>query len=447
MKKKGNIVVVDDNKNILSSLQILLTKHYEKVYTLSSPSGLIALLQAHPIDVVLLDMNFGTTVNNGNEGLFWLSRIKQFNNNIQVVLFTAYAEIELAVRGIKEGASDFLVKPWDNENLLRVLENAYMHSNKLQNRGKNKSLAASEMFWGDSKEMLSLKNFVTRVAQTSADILITGENGTGKEMLAREIHRLSMRAQKPMLSVDMGAVTETLFESELFGHVKGAFTDAKTDREGKFEAAHNGTLFMDEIGNLPMHLQSKLLSVLQSRTVTRVGSNKPTAIDFRLICATNCNLPKMVADGTFREDLLYRINTVHLEVPALRKRPEDIIPLAKMFLERYTIQYASKPVELDDEAVKLLQNYQWPGNIRELQHTMERAVIFSGGGLLSPAYFTLNEKPTTQPSDDTLRTLDEVERCTIENAMRQCNGNLSLVASQLGITRQTLYNKLRKHNL
>lgn len=447
MKKKGNIVVVDDNKNILSSLQILLTKHYEKVHTLSSPSVLIALLQAHPIDVVLLDMNFGTTVNNGNEGLFWLSRIKQFNNNIQVVLFTAYAEIELAVRGIKEGASDFLVKPWDNENLLRVLENAYMHSNKLQNRGKKQSLAASEMFWGDSKEMISLKNFVTRVAQTSADILITGENGTGKEMLAREIHRLSMRAQKPMLSVDMGAVTETLFESELFGHVKGAFTDAKTDREGKFEAAHNGTLFMDEIGNLPMHLQSKLLSVLQSRTVTRVGSNKPVAIDFRLICATNCNLPKMVADGTFREDLLYRINTVHLEVPALRKRPEDIIPLAKMFLERYTIQYAGKPVELDDEAVKLLQNYQWPGNIRELQHTMERAVIFSGGGLLSPAYFTLNEKAAARPSDDTLRTLDEVERCTIENAMRQCNGNLSLVASQLGITRQTLYNKLRKHNL
>ena len=451
MTKQGTILVVDDNKGILTAVQMLLGTCFEKVITISTPNKIKATLHDENIDVVLLDMNFSAGINTGNEGLFWLSEIKKEDASIQVVLFTAYADIDLAVRGIKEGAADFVVKPWDNAKLLETLKTAY--NIRTANR-KGISIATdklvvskeSGMFWGESNAMQQLRSLIEKVARTDANILVTGENGTGKEMLAREIHLLSNRKKETLVPVDMGAITETLFESELFGHVKGAFTDARADRPGKFEVANKGTLFLDEIGNLSYHLQAKLLTALQRRSIVRVGSNTPIPVNIRLICATNRDLQEMVQKGIFREDLLYRINTIHVEIPPLRERPEDIVPLTEIFLSKYTKIYGKTAMCLSLDAKEKLKAQPWFGNIRELEHTIEKAVIIAERSVLDGNDFDFpraKKKPVTKEAT----TLEEMEYNMIKNAMDKYSGNLSLVASQLGISRQTLYNKIKRYEL
>ena len=355
MAKEGTLLVVDDNRSILAALRLLLEKYFARVLTLPTPNRLATTLREEQIDVILLDMNFTAGINTGNEGIYWLSEIHARRPDIKVVLFTAYADIDLAVRAMRDGAVDFVVKPWDNDRLVASLRNAYnlaRSAREVKQLKEIKRELASEqpMFWGESPAMARIREIVEKVAATDANILITGENGTGKEMLAREIHNRSARSGELMVSVDMGSVPETLFESELFAHVKGAFTDARADRAGKFEVADHVTLFLDEIGNLPPHLQSKLLTAIQGGRIFRVGSNTPVAVDIRLICATNRDLFGMVADGEVREDLLYRINTIHLEIPALRERPEDIIPLAERFITRFCKQYGKSPLRLDNAA-------------------------------------------------------------------------------------------------
>ena len=451
MTKQGTILVVDDNKGILTAVQMLLGTCFEKVITISTPNKIKATLHDENIDVVLLDMNFSAGINTGNEGLFWLSEIKKEDASIQVVLFTAYADIDLAVRGFKEGAADFVVKPWDNAKLLETLKTAY--NIRTANR-KGISIATdklvvskeSGMFWGESNAMQQLRSLIEKVARTDANILVTGENGTGKEMLAREIHLLSNRKKETLVPVDMGAITETLFESELFGHVKGAFTDARADRPGKFEVANKGTLFLDEIGNLSYHLQAKLLTALQRRSIVRVGSNTPIPVNIRLICATNRDLQEMVQKGDFREDLLYRINTIHVEIPPLRERPEDIVPLTEIFLSKYTKIYGKTAMCLSLDAKEKLKAQPWFGNIRELEHTIEKAVIIAERSVLDGNDFDFpraKKKPVTKEAT----TLEEMEYNMIKNAMDKYSGNLSLVASQLGISRQTLYNKIKRYEL
>ena len=450
MAKQGTILVVDDNKGILTAVQMLLGTCFEKVITISTPNKIKTTLHNEDVDVVLLDMNFSAGINTGNEGLFWLSEIKKEEPSVQVVLFTAYADIDLAVRGIKEGATDFVVKPWNNAKLLETLKTAYdirMANRKGIPHENDKQVISKEsgMFWGESNAMQQLRNLIEKVAKTDANILITGENGTGKEMLAREIHILSSRKKEAMVPVDMGAITETLFESELFGHMKGAFTDARADRPGKFEAANNGSLFLDEIGNLSYHLQAKLLTALQRRSIVRVGSNTPIPINIRLICATNRDLQEMVQKDQFREDLLYRINTIHVEIPSLRERPEDIVPLTEIFLAKYTNIYGKSTMRLSTDAKEKLKQQPWFGNIRELEHTIEKAVIISEGDTLESTDFDFPRKKDAPMKEVT--TLEEMEYNMIKNAMDKYNGNLSLVASQLGISRQTLYNKIKRYEL
>lgn len=442
----GTIIIVDDNKGVLTAVQLLLKNHFSRTITLSSPVSLSSVLREENPEVVLLDMNFTSGINNGNEGLFWLHEIKRQYPNLPVVLFTAYADIDLAVRGIKEGATDFIVKPWDNQKLVETLLNAASQAKegKKKNRKKeNPSIAA--MYWGESSAMQQLRMLVEKVATTNANILITGENGTGKEMLAREIHALSSRYKETMVSVDMGAITESLFESELFGHVKGSFTDAHADRTGKFEAANHSSLFLDEIGNLPYHLQAKLLTAIQQRSIVRVGSNEPVPVDIRLICATNRNLQGMVDKGEFREDLLYRINTIHVEIPPLRNRREDIVPLAERFITRFCKQYDKAPIRLTASACEKLTAHSWYGNIRELEHAIEKAVIICDGNSIPAEMFQLVQKTEIQQTEAS--TLEEMEKAMIRKALDKCEGNLSAVASQLGITRQTLYNKMKKFGL
>ena len=455
MAKQGTLLVVDDNVNILTSLKYLLGEYFAQVVTLSSPVTIPSVLRERAPDVVLLDMNFSSGINSGNEGLYWLREIRRLRPQTQVVLFTAYADISLAVTGIKEGASDFVVKPWDNARLVQTLQEAYA---KTTAKGKRKTAVSQEpesgMYWGNSPAIHPLKLLVEKVSATDANILITGENGTGKDMLAREIHRLSNRHDGPLVSVDMGAITESLFESELFGHVKGSFTDAHADRVGRFEAADGGTLFLDEIANLPYHLQAKLLTAIQKRSFVKVGSNIPQPTNIRLVCATNRDLEEMVRKGEFREDLLYRINTIHLHIPPLRKRKEDILPLAKRFLGQYALQYGRQLQGFSPEAARRLLDYPWYGNVRELQHTVEKAVILADGSELQADCLEFShtpqpagpEKPQQQP-DVPLQTLDEMECSLVKKAIDQCCGNLSQAAAQLGITRQTLYNKMKRYGL
>lgn len=453
MAKQGTILVVDDNKAVLNALEMLLAGVFREVITLRTPNQIEAILESGRVDVVLLDMNFSAGINTGNEGLYWLSRIKEYAAEIPVVLFTAYADIDLAVRAVKEGATDFVVKPWDNAKLVATLLAAYrLH----ESRREVKQLKAKEevlkgqlspertVVWGESDVMRRVRQLIEKVAVTDANVLITGENGTGKEIVAREIHALSGRRGEVMISVDMGAITETLFESELFGHVKGAFTDAREDRVGKFEAANKGTLFLDEIGNLSYALQSKLLATLQSRKVIRVGSNKPIDVNIRLICATNSDLSRMVKEGTFREDLLYRINTIHVEVPPLRERGNDILLLAEAFLRDYGRKYRKPDLSFSGETRQRLLGYSWPGNVWELQHTVEKAVIMCDRQVLTPEDFLFKSEPSEMAP---LETLEDMEREMIRKALERHEGNLSAVASRLGITRQTLYNKMKKFNL
>lgn len=453
IKKQGTILIVDDNRNILTTVRMLLEPIFDGIITIANPNSIPAKLREEHPDVVLLDMNFSSGINSGNEGLYWLREIKSLSPKTEVVLFTAYADIQLAVTGIKEGAADFIVKPFENEKMIRTLVEARDKNRAVDNvinrkggkpGGKD---AQSAMYWGDSEVMNNLRSIVEKVAATDANILITGENGTGKEVLANEIHRLSTRCGKKMLPVDMGAITETLFESELFGHVKGAFTDAKVDKPGKFELADGSTIFLDEIGNLSYGLQAKLLTALQRRSIVRVGGSKQIPINVRLVCATNRNLQQMVNDGEFREDLLYRINTIHLELPALRQRKSDIVPLAERFLHQYGDLYNKLNLRFSEEAEKKLTSLPWYGNIRELQHAIEKAVILSDGRMISAEDIDGGNQQRKEKPLEEVQTLDEMESRMIEKTIRECEGNLSVVAARLGISRQTLYNKIKRYGL
>jgi DNA-binding NtrC family response regulator len=453
-QKQGTILVVDDNRSILAAVEILLQTRFAKVLTTTNPNRIRQILSGERIDVALLDMNFSAGINSGNEGLFWLAEIKRQDPSVQVVLFTAYADIELAVRGIKEGAADFVVKPWDNDKLLETLLSAFRLRTGKQPEGGQQSPAplpqkgGGAVCWGKSEAMQKVRLLVEKVAVTDANVLITGENGTGKEMIAREIHRLSHRSGSPMVTVDMGAITETLFESELFGHTKGAFTDAGSDRAGKFEAADSGTVFLDEIGNLPYHLQAKLLTVLQQRSIVRVGSNTPVPVNIRLLSATNRNLDEMVRKESFREDLMYRINTIHIHIPALRERAEDIVPFAEIFLKKQARNYDKPALQLSPAAKEMLKAQPWYGNVRELEHFMEKAVIFSEKPVIDAADLDFPVAATVAGAmAEDCTTIEEMERRMIRASMNKHNGNLSLVAGELGVSRQTLYNKIKRYEL
>jgi DNA-binding NtrC family response regulator len=451
-EQQGSILVVDDNKSILSALDILLTREFRKVTLISNPNQIVSLLKKEEYNLVILDMNFSAGINTGNEGIYWLKRIQEINPDISVVMITAYGDIELAVKALKEGASDFILKPWDNEKLLATLRLAVQLNlskkqvSELREREtelKKEMNREQKFITGSSPKLLHVLNIVHKVARTDANILITGENGTGKELIAREIHRLSERAKEILVTVDIGAVSETLFESELFGHVKGAFTDARENRPGKFETASKGTLFLDEIGNLSFHLQAKLLAAIENRQISRIGSNQPIPVDIRLICATNKNLESLVQQGLFREDLLYRINTIQIEVPPLRERGNDIIILSEFFLKRFSYKYNKPNLKINQQAGEKLMRYSWPGNIRELQHTIEKAVILSETEVLKPDDFYLRNISLSE-SDEKIPTLWEMEQHLIQQALDKNNGNYTAAAEQLGITRQTLYNKLRR---
>ncbi|MBR3467748.1 MAG: sigma-54-dependent Fis family transcriptional regulator [Bacteroidales bacterium] len=443
--KRDNILIVDDNAGIRTTLQILLDGKCAAVETIASPKVLVSTVQRFRPDVILLDMNFESDINTGNEGLYWLAELKRQFPDIVVILMTAYADIALAVEGMKRGAFDFIVKPWDNDKLMETLEAASQ-----QRKGKvpsQQSDTAMPMLWGDSPKMTDLRRMTEKIAPTEATVLITGENGTGKDMLANEIHRLSARAGKPMVSVDIGSLSETLFESELFGHVKGAFTDARTDHTGKFELANGTTLFLDEIGNIPLNLQAKLLRVLQNRCVTKVGDTKSVPIDIRLICATNRDLPAMVREGRFREDLYYRINTVTLQLPPLRERTDEIAALANSFTIRYAKKYRRNVTGVSDEAIALLSHCRWPGNVRELQNCIEKAVILADNSILQPEDLQIDKSALNTGISSVAETLEDAEEQVIRNAVKKYNGNLSLVAKALNISRPTLYNRLKKYGI
>ena len=455
--KKGKILVVDDNAGIRRALEILLPMHFAEVKTIPSPATLLSSLEQFRPDVVLLDMNFNTSINTGNEGLYWAGEIKKMVPEVEVVLFTAYADIALAVEGMKRGAFDFIVKPWDNEKLIEVLTAARDKARKAMGRdssakglimtvGCHPERSEESMFWGTSKPMAAIRKTLDKIAPTDVTVLITGENGTGKDVLAREIHAHSLRSGKPMVAVDAGAITETLFESELFGHVKGAFTDAHTDHVGKFEQADGGTLFLDEIGNIPLHLQAKLLRVIQNRSVVRVGGSQAIPVNIRLICATNMNLEQLVREGRFREDLYYRINTVHIALPALRERREDIVPLAQMFLERFAEKYHRPLAGIAPEAAAMLTEGRWSGNIRELQNCIEKAVILSDGSELTAKDIQLEQ--VARPVGTTIKAVSEAEEeRLVREAMDRTDGNISAAAKMLGVSRPTLYAKLKKYGL
>lgn len=442
--EKGTILIVDDNKGVLASLELLLETEFSEIKTAHHPNQIISIINTSPIDVIILDMNFSAGINNGNEGLYWLKRIREIAPALPVVMLTAYGDVELAVKALKNDATDFLLKPWDNRTLVRKIKDAFGSGKKRKNRITDRN--KSPMIVGTSPAMQQLMKIVVKVARTDANILITGENGTGKEMLAQEIHRLSTRKEHSMVTVDMGAISESLFESELFGHERGSFTDAYESRPGKFEAASGSSLFMDEIGNLPLAMQAKLLTVLQNRKITRIGSNKVIPVDIRLLSATNKNIQGMVDSGTFREDLLYRLNTIHLEIPPLRERREDIHLFIDYFMQRYAAKYEKKEIFLHEHALEKLCSYHWPGNIRELQHTIEKAVILCEGDVIRSKDIFVKQTWSPQFST-TVPNLEEVERQAIETAIRQNDGNLTATAEQLGISRQTLYNKIKRFKL
>ena len=452
---KGKVLVVDDNQSVLTSLELLLQNEFREVYTLKNPANLISTIRQKQVDVILLDMNFKAGINTGNEGIHWLKMISECDPTISVVLITAYGDVELAVRAVKEGAFDFILKPWDNAKLISTLHAALkLRYSKVENRGlreKTRGLKqaispAEQTIIGQSETMNNVMSLIQKVANTDANVLLTGENGTGKEVVAREIHRLSDRSQEIMVGVDMGAISETLSDSELFGHTKGSFTDAGEDRAGKFEIANKGSLFLDEIGNLSIGLQAKILAALQNRTITRIGSNTPFPIDIRLISATNRDLQKMIAEGQFREDLLYRINTITIEIPPLRERGLDILLLATFFLNRYGAKYNKPGVKLKKTAEQRLMKYPWPGNVRELQHCIERAVILTDRADIDEFNLALNSQLQPQGSLR-IQTIDDMEKQMILASIEKEKGNMSAVAKSLGITRPTLYSKIKRYHI
>ncbi|MDV3307696.1 MAG: sigma-54 dependent transcriptional regulator [Cyclobacteriaceae bacterium] len=457
-QKTGKILIVDDNEDLLKAARIHLKRHFAQVDTEKNPEALPALMANEDYDVILLDMNFTKDVSSGSEGYYWLEKILELDPSAVVVLITAYGDVQMAVRAIKAGATDFVLKPWENEKLLATIYSAMrlretrdeVQNLKIKNQEINQALNErySEII-GQSAAMQRIFQTIDRVAHTDANVLILGENGTGKELIARAIHRNSSRRHESFVSVDLGSITETLFESELFGHKKGAFTDAKEDRAGRFELANGGTLFLDEIGNLSMPLQAKLLTAIQNRRVSRVGSNKETQIDIRLICATNMPLYEMVKENRVRQDLLYRINTIEIEVPPLRERFEDIPVLANHFLKHYCARYDKNISKISDAALTRMHKHTWPGNIRELQHAIERAVILSNGHVLQPEDFNLSPAPGKDDGQLNLDAynLEEVEKLLIRKVLKKYNGNITQAASELGLTRSSLYRRLEKHGL
>ncbi len=452
---EARILVVDDNRNVLTALDLLLSREFTGVKCISKPGQILSELQADSYSAVLLDMNYVAGQHTGNEGLFWLRELMKTDPDLSVVMITAFGDIELAVTALKEGAVDFVLKPWDNQKLLATMLTAVRltHSRrKVKSLQKDKASLKAELkgkpkrMIGRSAAMRRVYEMVEKVASTPANVLISGENGTGKELIAREIHERSDRSAEIMVSIDLGAVPDTLFESELFGHVKGAYTDAHTDRIGKIETAHRGTLFFDEIGNLALTLQAKLLSVLQNRTITRLGSAEIVPVDIRLVCASNMNLEAMVEEGRFRMDLLYRINTIRVELPPLRERDEDVLLLAAYFLHNFSMRYNKPGLKMDGKAEAALKKWSWPGNVRELQHSMERAVILTEGKIIGEDSFQFSTAASTSTSSFD-GSLDEVEARLIRYSIKKYGGNMSAVALQLGISRQTLYNKIKKYGL
>jgi len=458
IKKSGKILVVDDNEDILFALKLLLKPHVELIVTSSSPSDIPSLLSKENFDVILLDMNFTKDAISGQEGFSWLEKILSIDPKAVVVFITAYGDAEKAVKAIKAGATDFILKPWQNEKLIATVSSALKLKQSQQEVDtlKMKQQEISEVldqpfheFIGNSEEMRAVFATIQKVAKTDANVLILGENGTGKELVARALHRNSSRSGEVFINIDLGSIAETLFESELFGHEKGAFTDAKKEKPGRFEIASGGTLFLDEIGNLTPPMQAKLLTVLERREVTRVGSNKPKNIDVRLICATNNNINQMVNEGQFRQDLLYRINTVEIHLPPLRDRQGDIALLAKHFLNIYSKKYKKEITSISADALKKLNIYHWPGNVRELQHAVERAIIMSDTNVLQPDDFFLSTSNQTKVTSDVLDTynLDEVEKAIIVKVLKQYQGNITQAANELGITRTSLYRRMEKYDL
>jgi DNA-binding NtrC family response regulator len=457
MKKSGKILVIDDDEDILLAARLFLKNHFALVHTEKNPNAISTLVKNETYDVILLDMNFARGASSGEEGFYWLNRILEIDPKAVVVLITAYGDVQLAVQAIKEGAFDFTLKPWQNEKLLATisaamnLRSSRVEVDTLRSRQKQINADLSQPrhnFIGESEAMQKVFTTIQKVAMTDANILITGENGTGKELVARELHRQSNRANEVFISVDMGAISETLFESELFGHVKGAFTDAKEDRAGRFEIASGGTLFLDEIGNLPMPLQAKLLTVLQNRQVIRVGSNVPRTIDVRLICASNKPIHEMVAENEFRQDLLFRINTVEIKLPPLRDRQNDTHLLVDYFLQHYCKKYGKPMRRVNSATLKKLEKYHWPGNVRELQHAIERAVIMSDAQVLQPHdfFFSLPEKKEDGLVFEKMN-LEDVEKIVIQKVIAKHSGNISRAAQELGLTRTSLYRRLEKYGL
>jgi len=457
--KTGKILIVDDNEDVLRAARMFLKRHVRQIDIEKNPESIPTLLNNEQYDVILLDMNFTKDVSSGHEGFLWLEQILDIDPSAVVILITAYGDVQMAVKAIKEGATDFVLKPWENEKLLATIYSAMrlretkMEVANLKSRQQLLSADADNKFQdiiGNSMVMQQVYKTIERVAGTDANVLVLGENGTGKEVIARSIHRNSLRAEEAFIGVDMGAISETLFQSELFGHVKGSFTDAKEDRPGRFEVAHKGTLFLDEIANLSLPLQAKLLSVLQSRQVTRVGSNKAKDIDIRLVCATNMPILDMVKDNKFRQDLLYRINTIEIEIPPLRNRLDDIPLLANHFLNLYERKYQKNVRTLSEAAMRMLQKYNWPGNVRELQHAIERAVIMCNGHVLNPEDFYFNTN-TGRGEESNLNLedydLEEVEKILIRKVLKKYDGNITQAANELGLTRSSLYRRLEKYGL
>lgn len=451
----GKILMIDDDEDVLLAAKMLLKKQGHHIIIEKNPKKIPFLLNNDTYDVILLDMNFSKDITSGKEGFYWLEQILAHDPSAVVIMITAFGDVEMAVRALKAGATDFILKPWQNEKLIATISTAIRlkHSyNQVDKLKKAKEMLEEQInkpfadIIGNSQAIREVFQLIDKVAKTDANVLILGENGTGKELIARAIHQRSLRSQNSFVSVDMGAITETLFESELFGHKKGAFTDAREDRPGRFELANGGTLFLDEIGNLSLSLQSKLLSALQSRQVTRVGANQPANVDIRLICATNMPLAKMVQEGTFRQDLLYRINTVEIRVPPLAERVEDIALLANHYLNYYGKKYHKNVATIAPEAMDKLKRYAWPGNIRELQHSIERAVIMTDSPSLQESDFLLSRTLTNNANNNTLN-LDEVEKSAIVKALQMHNGNISKAADELGLTRASLYRRMEKYGI
>lgn len=457
-KKQATILIIDDDEDVLLSAKLLLKKQYTNIITRTNPKEINQLISIEPVDVVILDMNYRIGFNDGKEGMYWLKHVLSINPKMIVILMTAYGEVELAVNAIKKGAFDFILKPWSNEKFLATIHAGLELSKSnhkisiLESTNEALEKKINQKFGvviGKSDAMQEVMNTIAKVSPTDASILILGENGTGKQHLAREIHKQSERRSGPFIHVDLGSLSENLFESELFGHKRGAFTDAHEDKPGRFEMAENGTLFLDEIGNLPFNLQSKLLTVLQDRKVSRLGEGIERPFNTRLLFATNAPLNQWVAEGKFRQDLLFRINTVEIEIPPLRKRPEDVDEFVIYYLNFFKSKYHKSHLKINDEAMKILQAHHWPGNVREIQHTIERGVIMSDGQEIKASDFSLTTIPVTKSvsSEFDDLNLQNIEKILIQKALEKHEGNISKAAKELGLTRAALYRRLEKFNL